>query len=285
MSERIPQSVAKLVVFRAFLASDHVTPATGKTIAITISKNGATSFSNPAAGATNATEMASGFYKVSLGTGDTDTVGPLAYRGAEGTIDDVGDVFVVVNATNAGFSALPNAAADAAGGLPISDAGGLDLDAKLANTNEVTSARMGALTDWIDGGRLDLILDARASQASVNTIDDFLDTEITALLTDTGTDIPALIAALNNLSAAQVNAEVVDALNVDTYAQPGQGAPAATTTMRLMLAYLYKWARNKRDNDGTTSQFYNDDATTVDHKQATSESAGTVTVGEMATGP
>jgi len=59
-----------------------------------------------------------------------------------------------------GLTALPNAAADAAGGLPISDAGGLDLDAKLANTNEITAARMGALTDWIDGGRLDLLQDA-----------------------------------------------------------------------------------------------------------------------------
>lgn len=58
--------------------------------------------------------------------------------------------------------ALPAAAADAAGGLPISDAGGLDLDAKLAATNEITAARMAALADWIDGGRLDLILDAIA---------------------------------------------------------------------------------------------------------------------------
>lgn len=57
-------------------------------------------------------------------------------------------------------TAVPAAAADAAGGLPISDAGGLDLDSKLANTNEVTAARMGALTDWIDGGRLDVIIDA-----------------------------------------------------------------------------------------------------------------------------
>ncbi len=58
-----------------------------------------------------------------------------------------------------GLTALPDAAADAIGGLPISDAGGLDLDAKLANTNEVTAVRMAALTDWIDGGRLDLLLD------------------------------------------------------------------------------------------------------------------------------
>lgn len=54
-------------------------------------------------------------------------------------------------------TALPAAAADAAGGLPISDAGGLDLDTILAR---ITEARMGALTDWIDGGRLDLLLDA-----------------------------------------------------------------------------------------------------------------------------
>lgn len=78
-------------------------------------------------------------------------------------------------------TALPAAAADAAGGLPISDAGGLDLDAKLANTNEVTAARMGALTDWIDGGRLDLILDARASQTSVDAIDDYVDSEVSAI--------------------------------------------------------------------------------------------------------
>jgi hypothetical protein len=96
MAERIPQSVAYLAVFRAFLASDGKTPATGKTIAITISKNGG-AFGNPAAGATNATEISSGFYKFTLGTTDTGTAGPLAWRGAEGTINDAGDVLTVVN--------------------------------------------------------------------------------------------------------------------------------------------------------------------------------------------
>lgn len=97
MAERIQLGVAKLVVFKAILASDDVSPATGKTIAITISKNGATSFSNLAAGATNATEMASGWYKFTLGAGDTDTAGPLTWRGAEGTINDAGDVLVVAD--------------------------------------------------------------------------------------------------------------------------------------------------------------------------------------------
>jgi hypothetical protein len=64
------------------------------------------------------------------------------------------------DAVRMGMTSLPNAVVDAAGGLPISDAGGLDLDTKLANTNEITAAKMGALTDWINGGRLDLLLDA-----------------------------------------------------------------------------------------------------------------------------
>lgn len=66
-------------------------------------------------------------------------------------------------------TALPAAAADAAGGLAISDLGGLDLDTKLANTNEITVARMGALTDWINGGRLDLLLDAIPTTAMRGT--------------------------------------------------------------------------------------------------------------------
>lgn len=46
-----------------------------------------------------------------------------------------------------GLTALPNAAADAAGGLPISDAGGLDLDAVLSGNTPQTGdnyARLGA---------------------------------------------------------------------------------------------------------------------------------------------
>jgi len=66
-------------------------------------------------------------------------------------------------------TALPAAAADAAGGVPISDAGGLALDTQLAATNEITAARMGALTDWIDGGRLDLLLDAIPTTAMRGT--------------------------------------------------------------------------------------------------------------------
>jgi len=97
-----------------------------------------------------------------------------------------------------GLTALPNAAADAAGGLPISDAGGLDLDSKLANTNEITVARMGALTDWINGGRLDLILDDILLDTGT-TLDDLID------------DLESRLGIPSNLgSGATIAANLVD---------------------------------------------------------------------------
>ena len=109
-------STSLLVVFRAYLASDHVTPATGKTIAVTISKNGG-AFGNPNAGATNATEISSGFYKVTLDTTDTGTAGPLAVRGAHADIDDVGAIFYV-GQSPADVTHFGGSAATASGGRP-----------------------------------------------------------------------------------------------------------------------------------------------------------------------
>jgi hypothetical protein len=62
------------------------TAATGKTVAVTISKNGA-AFGNPSAGATNATEIANGWYYVDLSATDTGTNGPLIVRGTNADCD------------------------------------------------------------------------------------------------------------------------------------------------------------------------------------------------------
>src|SRR4051812_1504913 len=101
MAERIPQSNALRVPLQAVLTSDHVTPATGKTLAITISKNGA-AYANPAAGATNATEIGSGSYYVDLAAGDCNTLGPLTIKGTASATDTVFvqyDVVQVVSVT------------------------------------------------------------------------------------------------------------------------------------------------------------------------------------------
>lgn len=88
------------------------------------------------------------------------------YKSAN-TVETPGDSVQVVafnpaDTVRLGLTALPNAASDAVGGLPISDAGGLDLDAILAGTNELQ-------TDWADGGRLDVILDAIPTTAMRGT--------------------------------------------------------------------------------------------------------------------
>ncbi|HJQ65669.1 MAG TPA: hypothetical protein VJ816_04795 [Gemmatimonadales bacterium] len=94
----------------------------------------------------------------------------------------------------------------------------------------------------------------------------------------------ASIAALNNLSAAQVNAEVLDVLNVDTFAEPAQGAPAATTTIVNRLGFLYKAWRNRHTQTATEYALYNDDATTKGHEAVVSSDGTTTERGEVGTG-
>lgn len=87
------------------------------------------------------------------------------------------------------------------------------------------------------------------------------------------------------LTAAAVNAEVVDALNTDTYAEPGQGTPLATTSLAAKINYLYKNWRNRKTQTATEWALYNDDATTVDQKSTVSDNATTADKTEVITGP
>lgn len=129
-----------------------------------------------------------------------------------------------------GLTALPNAAADAAGGLPISDAGGLDIDAKLANTNEVTAARMGALTDWINGGRLDLILDIIAADtttdipALIATLQAFVDTEVAAILAAVDTEVAAVKTQTDKLTFTVANVLDANVQRINDVAVTGDGS-------------------------------------------------------------
>lgn len=67
------------------------------------------------------------------------------------TVNFVACAFRIVSATRGmAGTALPNAAADAAGGLPISDAGGLDMDAILADTADM-QPKLGTITDLGSG--------------------------------------------------------------------------------------------------------------------------------------
>ena len=105
---------------------------------------------------------------------------------------------------------------------------------------------------------------------------------VTAVTGLTAANLDAAIST--RATPAQVNTEVVDALNVDTYAEPGQGAPGATITLAAKINYLYKAWRNKYTQTATEYKLYADDTTTVDQKAAVSDDATTLTRGEVATG-
>jgi hypothetical protein len=149
----------------------------------------------------------------------------------------------------AGLTALPNAAADAAGGLPISDAGALDLDVKLANTNEVTAARMGALTDWIDAGRLDALLDAvKAKTDGLN----FTGTDVKATLD--GEEVTPTTASKTGYALSATGFDTVEANGV-----------VASKILEMVVAFLAgKVSRSSgegvttltyKKRDGSTTSF------------------------------
>jgi len=118
-----------------------------------------------------------------------------------------------------------------------------------------------------------------STQASVDVIDGIVD----SILVDTDTTIPALIAALENLSAAEVNAEVVDALTVDTIAELSQGIPAKNPTVVTALMLLYMKLRNQVTVEEDEVAVYNDAGTKI-AKKAVSDDGSTYTEGKMASG-
>ncbi len=165
------QSTSLVVMFKAFLDTDHVSEATGKTIAMTISKNGG-AFGNPNAGATNATEVSAGWYKFTLDTTDTNTVGPLAYRGTNADIDDVGGAFYVI---------------------PV----------------PATQASVDTIDGIVDAILVDTGTDIPATLA---TIDARLDTEIPAILAAVDTEVAAIKAKTDNLPSDPADASDIAAL-------------------------------------------------------------------------
>ena len=102
----------------------------------------------------------------------------------------------------------------------------------------------------------------------------------------TSSEAPNLDAAVSTRATpAQVNSEVLDVLNIDTFSEPGQEAPPATTTLIKKIGYLYKFLRNKITQTSTTLSIFADDAATVDQKATVSDDATTYTRGEIGTGP
>lgn len=118
MTGLLKQSTARNLAFLMVDSSDHVTGKTGLTVTVTLSKDAAAF----AAAGGSVTEISSGWYKIALNTTDTGTLGDLAIHcaatGADPTdFKEQVVAFDVGDTVRLGLIALPNVAAEAAGGL------------------------------------------------------------------------------------------------------------------------------------------------------------------------
>lgn len=149
-----------------------------------------------------------------------------------GTLQTAGDIPAMVTAVD-DFVDTEVATILTRIGTPTDLGGGATLSFNLsdieAQTDDIGAAGAG--------------LTALATQASVNTIDDFLDTEIAAILAAVDTEVGAIKAVTDLLIAA--------------YAEP-TGVPAADESPLEKLAYLFMALRNKLDVTATKKTFYDD---------------------------
>jgi hypothetical protein len=138
-----------------------------------------------------------------------------------------------------------------------------------------------------------------AQASAISALNDIsisqMGTQITSSLTVYGTAQGSAITALENLSSGTVLTQAVAALvnqgiaQLSTFtanrAEPGQGAPAASTGTLLKVDYLYKDWRNETETTSTQHSIKNAAGNTVDHKATLSDDGTTFTKGVLGTGP
>jgi hypothetical protein len=97
-------------------------------------------------------------------------------------------------------------------------------------------------------------------------------------------DVGTTAYATNNIALA-ANKGADNVLNVTTFAEPGQGTPAATTTLAQKIGYLYKALINRTTSSTTEIKMYDNAGTVVDQKLTHSDNGTTYDRGTMGTGP
>jgi hypothetical protein len=95
--------------------------------------------------------------------------------------------------------------------------------------------------------------------------------------------VQAQVEQLATQAKADVNAEIVDALTVDTIAELSQGQPAATPTIASALMLFYMALRNQNITSGSELGIYNDADVKI-AKAALSLVSGTFTRAKMISG-
>lgn len=137
----------------------------------------------------------------------------------------------------------------------------------------LVNSRMDCTIDGtgMEAGAVSAVQSGLATAAALATVAGYLDSEIAAILEDTGTTLDGKLNSIISL---------LD----DARGEPGQGAPPVNPDTVTKIDYLYKAFRNKITQTATEFSVYADDGATVDHKATVSDDGTTYTRGELATG-
>jgi hypothetical protein len=333
MSIPLKQSTASQEIPLGYFVdeSDGVTAEDALSIAntdIKIWKAGATSLADKNSG--GATHISGGIYYTVLDATDTNTLGPLVvFVHVAGALPVRAECNVmaanVYDSLVAGSDALQVDVIEMAAGALTASAIASDAitAAKLASdvTTELQSglATAAALTgvagdvtsilgdtnelqtDWANGGRLDLILDARASQTTADAIEvdtqdiqgripaalvsGRIDSSVGAMAANTLTAsalaadaVTEIQSGLSTLTAGQVLTQIDAAL--DTAGTELSAVPTTTGTLRQKINYVFQYFRNRKTVTSSTETLFKEDASTSLGTATLADDGTTFTKGE-----
>jgi len=206
------------------------------------------------------------------GTALTETAGQLAARFVD-FFDQASAAFNVATALSSfkatGFST--HTAANVRTEMDANSTGFVQILADLASAaSEVSEALQDTAelqTDWHDGGRLDLLIDAILLDTGTTLENHLTDIKGTGFVKDTHS-LPQCLTAtgFSTLSQAQVNAEVVDVVNVDALVA-GQSMAEALRRIGALTSGIVSGA-------GTGTETFKDYAESVNTIVVTVDASG-----------
>jgi hypothetical protein len=258
---KIAESTAarRRVPFYLVDATDGLTPETGEVGGQPqLSKNGG-AWANTAG---VLVAVGNGQYYVELTAGELDTLGRATCR-----------------YKSANTAESPSPVLDVVAFDPF-DATALGLtrvDAAVTSRSTVTTANVETAVSTI----MNTAIPGSPTANSINERIATMDTAYTAARGAALDYLDASVAA--RATPAQVNAEVVDVLDVDaTWDELTPGARPVNPTITQILRFIYQVSRNKMEITDSTITFYQDDGTTPCFAFSRADDGSTYTRGEVA---
>jgi hypothetical protein len=205
-----------------------------------------------------------GYILGNVATGTPPTASAIADEVQTRTIAAVTTVTTTTNLTN--LPTIPNnwiTAAGVAADVTTELQSGLATAAALASLVTTVGVAGAGLTEaGGDGDHLTAINLPNQTMDIVGNITGNLSGSVGSVTGAVGSvtgNVTGSVGSLATQAKADVNAEVLDVLNVDTFAEP-TGVPGATTTLRNMLGFVYSFGfRNKITVDASKMTFFGDD--------------------------